>query len=76
MQLSSIQQFENRAAARVKWLVNPSLPKVFYGNKELPDAAYVEDLTVYDCTKLVMAVADSTNREICFFTLNGQTLNI
>jgi len=60
MQLSSVQQFENRAAARIKWLVNPSRPKVFYNNKELPDAAYVEDLTVYDCTKLVMAVAESS----------------
>jgi Caspase domain len=59
MQLSSIQQFENRAAARVKWLVNPSLPKVFYNGKELPDAAYVEELTVYDC-KPVMAVAESS----------------
>jgi hypothetical protein len=60
IQLSSIQIFENRAAARVKWLVNPSLPKVFYSGKELPDAAYAEDLTVYDCTKPDMAVAESS----------------
>jgi hypothetical protein len=37
-----------------------SLPKVFYNGKELPDAAYVEDLNVYDCTKPVMAVAESS----------------
>ena len=61
IQLSSIQQFEGRAAAKVKWSVNPSLPKVFYNNgKELPDAAYAEDTTVYDCTKPAMATAESS----------------
>jgi hypothetical protein len=55
--LSSIQQFENRAAARLKWLVDPSQPKVFYG-KSFPDAAYIEELAVYDCTKPAMAVAE------------------
>jgi hypothetical protein len=43
IQLSSIQQFEGRAAAKVKYLAVPSLPKVIAG-KELPDAAYLEDL--------------------------------
>jgi PDZ domain len=60
MQLSSIQTFENRAAARVKWLVDPSQPKVFYNGKEIPDAAYVEDLAVFDCTKPIMATAESS----------------
>ena len=50
IQLSSIQVFENRAAAKSKTLVDPSLPKVFYG-KLFPDAAYSEDLNVYDCDK-------------------------
>jgi hypothetical protein len=40
--------------------VNPSLPKVFANGKELPDAAYAEDLNVYDCTKLAMAIAESS----------------
>ena len=60
IQLSSIQLFENRAAAKVKWFVNPSLPKVFYGGKEFPDAAYAEDLAVYDCTKPVIATAETS----------------
>ena len=52
--------FENRAAAKVKWFVDPSVPKVFYNGKALPDAAYVEELTVYDCTKPVMAIAETS----------------
>ena len=59
IQLSSIQQFENRAAAKVKRLVDPSLPKVFYG-KTFPDAAYIEELNVYDCTKPAMATAEDS----------------
>ena len=59
IQLSSIQMFENRAAAKVKMLVDPSQPKVFYG-KPFPDAAYVEELNVYDCTKLAMATAEDS----------------
>jgi hypothetical protein len=59
IQLSSIQQLENRAAAKVKFPVDPSKPKVFYG-KSLPDAAYVEDLNVYDCTKPATAIADES----------------
>ena len=59
IQLNSIQQFENRAAAKTKILVDPSQPKVFYG-KPLPDAAYIEQLTVYDCTKPAMAIAEDS----------------
>ena len=78
IQLSSIQQFENRAAARLKWLVDPSQPKVFYG-KSLPDAAYIEELAVYDCTKPAMAIAEDSifdKSENYFFIINGQTHNI
>ncbi len=59
IQLSSIQYFEDRAAVRVKMLVDPSQPKVFYG-KSFPDAAYIEQLNVYDCANPVMATADDS----------------
>ena len=79
IQLSSIQRFENRAAAKVKWFVDPSKPKVFYG-KPLPDAAYIEDLNVYDCDKASHGHSGglpfSTNRETYSFIISGQTLNI
>jgi hypothetical protein len=60
IQLSSIQMFEGRAAAKVKWFVDSSVPRVFYNGKELPNAAYAEDLAVYDCTKPIVAVAESS----------------
>ena len=57
IQLSSIQQFGDKAAAKVKYLIDPSAPKVFWG-KSLPDAAYIEDLDVYDCTKPITAISE------------------
>lgn len=57
MQLSSIKNLGDRAAVRMKYLVDKSKPKTFYG-RTLPDAAYVEELNVYDCTKPRMATAD------------------
>ena len=59
IQLSSIQQFESRAAAKVKMLVDPSLPKVF-NDTPLPDAAYIEVTNVYDCAKPAMATAETS----------------
>jgi uncharacterized caspase-like protein len=59
MQLSSIQRLGDRAAAKVKLLADPSKPKEFYG-RSIPDADYLEDLNVYDCTKPVMAIADDS----------------
>ena len=59
IQLSSIEMFENRASARVRMPVDPSLPKVF-NDKPLPDAAYFEATNVYDCAKPAMATADSS----------------
>jgi hypothetical protein len=57
IQLSSIQLFENRAAARIKMLVDPSQPKVFYG-KSFPNAAYIEEVAVYDCAKPATAISE------------------
>lgn len=57
IQLSSIQRFGGKAAAKVKHIIDPSAPKEFRG-KTLPDAAYVEDLDVYDCTKPITAISE------------------
>ena len=59
IRLSSIQRFADRAAAETKWLVDEFRPKVFYG-KTLPDAAYGEDLSAYDCTQPIMRTAEQT----------------
>jgi Caspase domain/PDZ domain len=59
MQLSSIQHFEDRAAVKAKSLLDPSAPKVFYG-KSFPDAAYIEQLNVYDCTKPAMVTSEDS----------------
>ena len=59
MQLSSIQDFGDRAAVKVKMLVDPSASKVFYG-KSFPDASYIEQLNIYDCTKPAMATSEDS----------------
>lgn len=59
MRISSMRRIGDRAVAETKWLVDPSKPTVFFG-KSLPDAAFGEDLTVYDCTKPVMATSEQT----------------
>jgi hypothetical protein len=57
MQLSSIQKFGDQSAIRQKQPVDESKPKVFHG-RTFPEAAYIEDLNVYDCTGLRMVTAD------------------
>jgi uncharacterized caspase-like protein len=52
MQLSSIRQFGSRVAVKVRYLLDPSAPKVF-GGKSFPDAVYAETLSVYDCANLM-----------------------
>lgn len=59
IQLSSIQEFGDRAAAKVKFLIEPSAPKLFFG-RSLPDADHVEDLNVYDCINPVMAISEES----------------
>lgn len=68
MQLSSIQRFGDRAAVRMKSLVDETKPKVFF-NRPFPDAAYSEDLNVYDCTAPRMVVAEDS-----IFNKSGQLL--
>jgi PDZ domain/Caspase domain len=68
IQLSSIRQFGNRVAVKLRYLLDPSAPKVFNG-KSLPDAVYGESLSVYDCTNLIMADAENS-----FFNGSGDLL--
>lgn len=58
LQLNSIQHLGDRAAIRMKRLVDDTQPKEFYGRK-FPDAAYLEELNVYDCSTLRMANANT-----------------
>jgi uncharacterized caspase-like protein len=60
MQLNSIQQFGDRAAVRSRALVDETKPKTFFTGRSFPDAAYTEDLWVYDCNLLISAVAEET----------------
>ncbi len=48
VQMSSIQRLQDRAAVKVRYPVDPTLEKVFYG-RSLPDAEYVEEVNVYGC---------------------------
>jgi len=57
VQLSSLQQLGDRAAVRIKEVLDPSVPTTAHG-KSFPDAAFGVDVNVYDCTKPRMAVAD------------------
>jgi hypothetical protein len=59
IQLSSIRRLGDRAVALIKWLPDPSKPMVFVG-QSLPDAAFAEDLNVYDCTKPLTRISEQT----------------
>ena len=68
IQLSSIQQFNNKASAKVKELVDPTQPKTFLG-KSFPEAAYIEEVNVYDCIWPVVALA-----EVDIFNQSGKLI--
>jgi hypothetical protein len=57
VQLSSIQKIGDRGVARTRLLVDPTKPKIFFG-KSFPDAAYQEQINVYDCKNPMMASAE------------------
>jgi hypothetical protein len=69
MRLSSIQRFLGRAAVRVKLPVDPNTPVIINGNS-LPDAAYTEEIEVFDCTEPIAAVAEGT-----LFNKSGEVLH-
>jgi hypothetical protein len=68
MQLSSIRRFDERAAVKTKELINPDAPNLANG-KPLPDAAYIENLFVYDCTSPRMAISEQS-----IFNKSGEVL--
>jgi Caspase domain/PDZ domain len=57
MQLSSIKRIGDRAVARTKALFDPEKPKIYLG-KTYPDAVYMEQVFVYDCTTPMMASSE------------------
>ena len=57
MQISSIRHFGGRASVKLKNLVDDSKPKNFHG-REFPEAASVQNVTVYDCNLPVSAFAE------------------
>jgi hypothetical protein len=68
MQLSSIQKFGDRASVSMKYLIDPSVPPTVNG-MALPDAAYVEAITVFNCRGRVMAIAEHS-----IFNVSGELL--
>jgi Caspase domain/PDZ domain len=54
VQLSSIHRIGDRGIAKTRTFLDPTKPKLFFG-KSLPDAAYQEQIQVYDCNTPMMA---------------------
>jgi hypothetical protein len=59
LQLASIRRIGDRGVAKTKTFIDGDAPKIFHG-KSLPDAAYQEQLNVYDCTTPFMASAEDS----------------
>jgi len=56
---AQLMRFHDRAAIRVRSLIDPDSKKVFYG-KEMPDARVSETLSVYDCNETRSATSEET----------------
>jgi uncharacterized caspase-like protein len=68
VQLSSIQRLQDRAAIRVRYSVDPTSNKVFFG-RPLPDAEYIEDVNAYSCEKPAVATSEQTIFDKAMITL-------
>jgi len=68
VQLSSIQRLQDRAAIRVRYSVDPTLNKVFFG-RPLPDAEYIEDVNAYSCEKPAAVTSEETIFDKAMITL-------
>ena len=55
LKISSIEQIDTKVAVRQKVTPDPSAP-----DKKFPDAAYLDQLIVYDCKQPRSAIAEST----------------
>ena len=60
MRLNSIQQFGDKAVAEVKYLIENPETKKLTDEKVTPAGAYQVDLSVFDCKKLWVALAEKT----------------
>jgi hypothetical protein len=67
MKINSVEQFGDRAAIRLRTV--PDLSTPLAPGRQFPDAAYVEQVSVYDCTQLITAMA-----EISILNKSGDTL--
>jgi hypothetical protein len=59
LQLSSIQILADRVAIKLRFPIDPSSSKVFFG-KPIPDAEYIEQVVAYDCVKHTSADSEDT----------------
>jgi Caspase domain/PDZ domain len=59
MQISSIQQYGDKVAVKIKAQLDPSRPKIVFG-KSFPNAEYFEDLTVFDCKRPKFGASEET----------------
>jgi uncharacterized caspase-like protein len=60
IQLSSIRLFGDKAAAKQKDLIDPSAPPKKPDGTILSDAAYQENVFVYDCINPIMALSENS----------------
>jgi uncharacterized caspase-like protein len=67
MKINSVVQFGDRVAVRVRSVADPSKS---LGERHFPDAAYLEQVAVYDCTQPITAIA-----EVTIFNKSGETLH-
>ena len=65
LEISSIRQIGDRAAVRVKTIVDPASPT----GQQYRDAAYGDDTYVHDCTKPIFATSETS-----IVSKSGQTL--
>jgi Caspase domain len=65
IKVSSVEQTEDKVAILTKSAVDPSVP-----NQQFPDAAYVDELAVYDCKQPIVAFAERT-----VISKSGKTLS-
>jgi uncharacterized caspase-like protein len=59
VQLSSVQTFQDKVAVKLRMRVDPGTDKVFFG-RPIPEAEYVEQVAVYDCSRQTSAESEDT----------------
>jgi hypothetical protein len=67
IQRSSVQRFDGKAAYRIKYRADPSLPVV--PDKSFPEGAYSDEMDVLDCGMTMWATAEKS-----VFSSSGELL--